>query len=279
VAGGDIKGDRARSVRIESGALASEYGCTLRYEYYEPVSDGNPDGGPGANPRPPGAPAPLVVLGHGFMRDLSSMRGWAREWATRGTRTIVISFCNSSWFDGAHERNARDMIATARHIEPGDAPILYAGFSAGGLSALLAASQDERAVGYLGLDPVDSGGLAASVERLRMPALFLYGEPASCNAENNMIPAMPETARRLALRIPYASHCDFENPYDEVCAGFCGAVEPEESGREIRRTIHALATAWVEAQLGAAPASRRAFDRHVLETAAERRRVEVVMIE
>ncbi len=37
---------------------------------------------------------------------------------------------------------------------------VYAGFSAGGLAAYLAAGQDASADGYLGLDSVDSGDLA-----------------------------------------------------------------------------------------------------------------------
>ena len=193
------------------------------------------------------------MLGHGFTRSLTTMRGWARAWSDRGLRTVVVGFCNSSIFNGRHDRNAADLVAVARHVEPDDAPVVYAGFSAGALSALLAADSDPRAIAYLGLDPVDSGDQAAAVGRLRMPALFIYGAPSRCNAQNNMIPVMPEADVRIALRVPFASHCDFELPYDSACERICGGVEPEETAGEVRATIRALATAWVTAQIGSEP--------------------------
>lgn len=276
-----VSEDVREAVEVESGTLTSAYGCTLRYEYHQPPATADDAGTGSTAMTPPGAPVQpgLVVLAHGFMRDLTAMRGWAAEWAARGTPTVVMSFCNSSWFNGRHARNAEDMIALAELLRPGQAPVLYAGFSAGGLSALLATEQDERAIGYLGLDPVDSGELTAGVARLRVPALFIYGAPASCNAENNMVDVMPAAQRRLALRIPYASHCSFEDPYDPACAALCGAEEPEEQAREIRRTIHALATAWVGAQLGASPDARQVFHRRTLEALEAARRVEILSLE
>lgn len=52
-----------------------------------------------------------VLLGHGFLRDLRSMRGWAEHWASHGVRTAVVGFCNSTPFDGRHDRNALDLRA------------------------------------------------------------------------------------------------------------------------------------------------------------------------
>ena len=259
---------------VESGTIESAYGCALAYEYYEP--EWSPDGAAAAVGS--GAEPGLVVLAHGFMRDLSTTRGWAREWAARGVRTVAVSFCNSGWLNGRHDRNAEDLVAVARHIVPGPAPIVYAGFSAGGLSALIAAGVDSRATAYLGLDPVDSGGLAASVGTLRMPALFLFAAPSSCNAENNMLSAMPEANRRIALRIPYATHCDFENPTDAACERICGSVEGEV-GEEIRTTIGAIATAWVDLQMGASPTAFEAFHAVTLAALEQANRVEIVVNE
>lgn len=255
-------------VAVERGSIESAWGCGIDYEYYELD-------GPAAD-APDGATPGLVVLGHGFMRDLTAMRGWARVWSARGMRTVVVGFCNSSLFNGRHDRNAADLVAVATHIEPGDAPIVYAGYSAGGLSALLAAHDDPRAVAYLGLDPVDSGGLATTVDRLRMPALFLYGAPSRCNADANMVPVMPEADVRLALRVPFASHCDFELPYDTACERLCGSVEPEQTAREVRTTIRALATAWVTAQIGADPTAAAVFGRRSLDELERARRIEVL---
>lgn len=255
----------------QTGTLESEWGCAVEYEYYEPPT--------AAAARIEGAAPGLVVLGHGFTRDLTTMRGWARAWSERGMRTVVVGFCNSSVFNGRHDRNAADLVAVATRIEPGDAPIVYAGFSAGGLAALLAAGSDPRAIAYLGLDPVDRGHLAATVERLRMPALFLYAAPSRCNANANMVPVMPEADVRVALRVPFASHCDFEMPYDTACERLCGGVEPEETAREVRATIRALATAWVIAQIGADPRAAAVFGRPALDELERARRVEVLSVE
>ena len=255
----------------EHGSLESEWGCTIGYEYYVRES------GPVASEY--ALAAPLVVLGHGFMRDLATVRGWAVEWAARGVRTVVVDFCNSTLFNGRHERNAHDMIAVAKHIEPGEAPLIYAGFSAGGLSALLAAAGDPRTVAYLGLDPVDSGELSKSVSRLNAPALYLYGEPARCNAQNNMVDLMPPANRLVAMSIPFATHCDFEDPSDALCARLCGAVEPQEKAEEIRRTIRALANAWIEAYAGVSPQSQLVFHLPTLETLARSRRVVIAASE
>jgi hypothetical protein len=254
-------------VRIESGAIDSAYGCAVRYEYYEPHETGAARVGvePG-----------LVVIGHGFMRDLTAMRGWAAEWSARGHRAVVVSFCNSGWFNGRHDRNAEDLVAVARHISPGTAPIVYAGFSAGGLSALLAAAGDPHAIAWLGLDPVDSGDLASEMARLRMPALAIVGAPSRCNADGNITGVLPEAAPMIALRIPGATHCDFENPHDPACARVCGRVEPPQSAEEISRTISSLATAWVELQLGAAPEAARVFTRANLDELERSGRVEVL---
>jgi pimeloyl-ACP methyl ester carboxylesterase len=236
--GGFIRPGPHPAVSTE-GSIPSAYGCTLEYRVYEP------EGWEGQSR------APTVILAHGFMRDLSAMQGWAEHWATHGVRTVVVSFCNSSWLNGRHDRNAEDLVAVARAVsgEDPDAPVIYAGFSAGGLAALLAAEADTRAIAYLGLDAVDSGDLAADAvdsNRAGLPqrSLFLFGEPSSCNADGNMVPVARRTAAAV-VRVPYATHCDFENPYDPRCARLCGTVVPPEAAEEIRVTIRALATAWV----------------------------------
>jgi hypothetical protein len=116
------------------------------------------------------------------------MRGWAAHLSSHGVATAVVSLCNSTPFAGRHDRNAVDLRALADLLQPADGRVLYAGFSAGGLAALLAAADDPRTVAYLGLDAVDSGGLAARSTGLAAPALFLLAEAGACNAEGNMVP-------------------------------------------------------------------------------------------
>jgi len=213
-----------------AGALGSSFGCELRYEVVEPV------GWRGGV---------TVLLAHGFLRDLRTMRGWAEQWASHGVRTAVISFCNSTPFAGRHDRNAVDLRALADALQPTDGRVIYAGFSAGGLAALLAAADDPRTAAYLGLDAVDSGGLAARATGLDRPALFLSAEPGACNADANMLPTAAVIAPARVLRMPNATHCHFEEPYDALCERLCGRVEPAAAAEAIRTAIRALATAFV----------------------------------
>jgi len=90
-----------------------------------------------------------------------------------------------------------------------------------------------------------------------------------------MMPVMPDGGRKIALQVPYATHCDFENPTDAACARVCGSVAPPTDAR-IRRTIGALATAWVEAQLGASPTAIAVFHARTIERLESSGRVRVV---
>ena len=124
---------------------------------------------------------------------------------------------------------------------------------------MLAAAADPRSVAYLGLDAVDSGELASTVAGLPR-ALFLFGEPSPCNADGNMVGTAGALLQYsgaspapVLLRIPFATHCDFENPYDDACERLCGTVEPPQTAEEIRTTVRAVATAWL-VEIAAAPA-------------------------
>jgi len=224
-------------VTVEKGSRPGVYGCTVAFEVYRPAEVRT------------GA---FVVLGHGFMSNLSWMRGWAQRWASFGVPTAVLTFCNSTAFDGRHARNAEDMVALARALHEG--PVLYAGFSAGGLAAYLASVRDSRTAAYLGLDAVDTGGLAlAARDGFGVPALFLLGEPGSCNARNSMIPAIPERGTVRALRVKNALHGHFQDPYDPRVESVCGKVVPLEASEAILADIRNLATAWVLVATGAMP--------------------------
>jgi pimeloyl-ACP methyl ester carboxylesterase len=175
--------------------------CVTPFSVFQPVASGT---------------GPLIVLAHGFQRDLESMRGWGELWASHGMTTVVVTLCNSSLLAGRHAENARDLLAVASQL--GARQVVYAGFSAGGLSALLAANGDGRATGYLGLDPVDSGALAAGeIEQFGIPALVLLGAASACNARGNIEPVLTRMQRVTALRVAGSTHCHFENPCDKRC--------------------------------------------------------------
>jgi pimeloyl-ACP methyl ester carboxylesterase len=220
---------------VRPGSMTGRYGCAVSYEVFSPEQ-----------PRT----ETMVVLAHGFFRNLTNMRGWARLWASRGVPTVIMSFCNSTPFAGNHERNAEDMRAVAERLHSG--PVLYAGFSAGALAAIIAASRDPRAAAYLGLDPADRDGLAArAASRLAVPAFVLLGEPSSCNSEGNIVPAIPAQPGIGMARVIHTVHCMFEDPSDGMCNALCGKVEPPEVSAESVTVIRALTTAWVLERTGA----------------------------
>jgi pimeloyl-ACP methyl ester carboxylesterase len=214
---------------VEAGTLRSGTGCTVAYQVLEPVDPA----------------ATTVVWTHGFLRDGASMRGWGELAASHGLRSVVVSTCASSPFGGRHDRNAADLRAVANAVAGPDAPVLYAGFSAGGLASLLAAADDPRAVGVLGLDAVDSGGLAERAMGLAVPALFLAGEPSSCNAQGNLLPVVEGLAAARVVPVPYATHGDFELPHDPLVDRLCGRAEPAEAREALRAAIRGLAIGWL----------------------------------
>ncbi len=230
-------GPYADRVQVQIHTLISAYGCELTYAMHRPAD-------------PPKDTA-TVILAHGFQRSRDTLRGWAAHWAGHGVPSVAVDLCNSTWLAGHHDRNAEDLqaIANARQVTRR----LYAGFSAGGLTALLAAEQDPAAIATLALDPVTTRRFAERLQGPQSPRLLLFGQPSLCNAGNRALaalqPATPEPSHGLAheliLRIPHTSHCQFEWPQDNGCARLCGQAQPLELARQHTLTLRAVATHWV----------------------------------
>lgn len=225
-----------RAATVTEGSLISVVGCTVTYEVHEPAV---------------AAAETAVVWTHGFLRDLASMRGWAALAASHGLRSGVVSTCASTPFAGRHDRNAADLRAVAGAAFGPEVPVVYAGFSAGGLAALLAATDDPRAAGVLGLDAVDSGDLAATAIDLAVPGRFLAGSPSSCNADGNLLPVVERLRDVRVARFAYATHGDFELPYDPQVDALCGAVTPQEAREALRAAIRGVALGWLLELAGA----------------------------
>lgn len=114
--------------------------------------------------------------------------------------------------------------------------VMLVGFSAGGLSSLLAADT-LGVVGFVGLDPFGRAmpgeterlGLAAA-GRLQVEAMLLRAPPSRCNAEAVAAPwstVLPALWRDEL--IADASHCDFESPTDWMCRLARGDTDPRRS--------------------------------------------------
>ena len=202
--------------------------------------------------------APLIVLAHGFQRTMSSVRGWAQHWASHGLPVAIPSLCSSSWLNGRHSENAEDLRALAA-LE-GKGSVIYAGFSAGGLAALLAANDDPASLAYLGLDPVNSGGIGSRrIGQFQQPALVMLADPGACNARQNISPILERMANSVVRHIEDSTHCHYERPNDRLCEVVCGKVRPEAYAAQLRATIAIVATAWLLKQNDDTETSRALF--------------------
>jgi dienelactone hydrolase len=235
-ASGELGGGGAPAREPITGELVSATGCVLDYRLYLP-----PEGAASA-PMPA-----MVILGHGFLRSQDRMSGLAEAIAADGIPAATLDFCNMRPWDGRHQQNGLDMIALARHLgaandagadgpEPGAARaqgerVVYAGFSAGALAALVAARNDPSALGVVTLDLVDAQGLGREAARgLDKPLIGLSGEPTNCNANDNARGVFAATRQASRVVIPGASHCDFEAPTDALCELLC--ADPDQAGPE-----------------------------------------------
>jgi dienelactone hydrolase len=220
-------------VTVKTAAIRSSTGCKLDYRLYRPAGDGSDA---------------LVVLGHGFLRSQARMRDLAAAIAADGIPVATLDYCNMHPWNGGHVRNGLDMIALAQTLEA--RRVVYAGFSAGALAALLAGRNDPRAVGIVALDLVDAEGLGRRAARgLDKPLVGLAGEPTNCNADGNGRRVYAASDRAVVHRIEGAGHCDFEAPTDGLCELLC--KDPDTRAPSPRPEIVAAATAAVRAMLEA----------------------------
>lgn len=210
---------------------------------------------------PAGVPRGAAILSHGFTRSRGTLAGHAQALAEAGVVAITLDLpCT---FD--FRCNGRALAALVARLREGGvsgAPlerVMLVGFSAGGLSSLLAA-EAPGVVGYVGLDPFDRAmpgeadhlGLAAA-RTLRTEALLLRAPPSRCNAEAVAAPWATTLPRlwRDEL-IDSASHCDFESPSDWMCRLACGDTDAARQQR-VRQGLLDAASRWLPAG-GPAPA-------------------------
>jgi hypothetical protein len=224
------------AVRTAPGTLYSSTGCTLEFRTYRPAESE--------------ISSAWVVLAHGFLRSQQRMRDLAAAMAAEGLQVATVDFCNQRPWNGRHVQNGRDMDALARHLDA--ERVVYAGFSAGGLAALIAGRADPAAVGVLTLDLVETKGLGLRAARgLDKPLLALAGGPTNCNADANGTAVYRGTRRARVQRFDDASHCDFESPTDRLCELIC--ADPTGTGHSQRRAIITSATAAAKALLDGTP--------------------------
>jgi len=200
---------------------------TLTTDVYFPGTNGVVSPGAGR--------CPVIVLGHGFSqsKDQHVNQGW--QLATRGYLVLIPNSNAAS----DHSRYADDLRKCIDWIEARDADsnslflgrvradrVGATGHSAGGLSAILAASRDPRIRAVSPMDPVDSGDLGvAAVVNLAAPVAITYSEPSSCNASGSALTLYSAArAPKRGMRIVGANHTDPQDPASPLSAVFCGAA-------------------------------------------------------
>lgn len=234
--GPDLREAGPYAVEVDTGSVALP-GCSMSYDLRTPAGM---------------ADAPVVVLAHGFQGNRASMAGWAEHWASWGMRVVTPDLCHASIIDTDHPQNGVDLQALVSELSLPS--VIYAGYSAGGLAAVIAAAGDDEATALLGLDMVDSSSLGADAAgSVGVPAFALVGEPSQCNTTNNGIAVFGSIAGSRALRVTEADHCDFQSPADFLCGLTCTGSNDQFADEEIQAAVRGLSTAVVLWQSGLEP--------------------------
>jgi len=215
---------------LKESTDVSSSGCNFEYRHYIPL-------------RP--TTHTTIILGHGFLRNQDTLINLSRAFANEGIPIATLNFCNMRLWNGNHVKNAADMRSLAHSLDTID-DVIFAGFSAGALAALLAADEQTQAV--LTLDLVDQSGLGlAAAQQLNVPMLGLHGPPHRCNANNNgldVFAASQDSLHAITTRselIPNASHCEFESPSNWLCERACGDSASDPVNEHTRQTIMRMA--------------------------------------
>lgn len=201
-------------------------GCNQAYDVFTPDGAASP---------------PTVILAHGFQGNRASMVGWADHWASWGVVVVTPNLCHATIVDADHAQNGEDLVALADHL--GGGAIAFAGYSAGGLAAVLATAARPTTPVLLGLDMVDSDGLGAAVAAsIGVPALDLTAETAMCNSSSNGVPVFGAMNDHAIMRLVEADHCDFQSPGDGFC-GLCASPNDVVDPETVAATIRGMSTA------------------------------------
>ena len=228
---------------MEDGRTAGVTNCAnMEYSVYSPVGVSDP---------------PVVVLGHGFARGAGVMVGWADHLSSWGVEVLVPTLCHYNIFNGVdHEMNGQNMKELAG--THGATEVIYAGHSAGGLAAIIAAAQDANAIGVLGLDATDTQAVPGVPDFVGQqyatdvdcPAFSIIAEPSSCNADNNGVNLFSLMGEQSTVKVNSSDHCDFESPTDFLCEANCQNETVDFSDEEIRPAITTLGTAAIMSLAG-----------------------------
>src|SRR5262245_20037882 len=187
-------------------------------------------------------PRALVVIAHGFTRSRARHVVLARRLADEG---FLVAVPDLPYWTRAHGNADAivDLVTTVETERSLEAqPVVLIGTSAGGLASLLATDRVPRLALWVGLDPVDTFGIAETAGRsLKAPAVVLRAPSHPCNAGGSAKRIADSLAHvRTDLRVDDASHCDFEDSTNARCEAFCGASNPARQALVVDAVVKAV---------------------------------------
>jgi hypothetical protein len=204
--------------------------------------------------KPIGPYTGAAILTHGGFRNRQTMAQHAQALAAQGVLALAPTMpCT---FD--HRCNARaiaqlvNLLGSTHTFGKSTKRVMLVGFSAGGLSSLLAA-ETPGVVGFVGLDAYDhllpnqSERLGVLAARRLVAETMLLRAPASiCNAQSVAASWRLEFKAlwRDAL-IAGATHCDFEAPTDWMCRLACGDTDASRQSM-VRQALLDAAARWLQ---------------------------------
>jgi pimeloyl-ACP methyl ester carboxylesterase len=189
----------------------------------------------------------VLIFAHGLFHGIEQHRELAQHLATWGVPTYLVGLCGGGWINGGAPVFAKLMRAVAERSN--SQKIIYGGFSAGGSAAYIAALDDPKTVGLLGLDPVGKSQ-PTDVKRATFPSYGLFGPANKCNAQQVGRSLMGAGTEDVVRELAHATHCHFESPTDFLCRIPCGEPGDRTYLSEQHSRIYALATAFVRWRAG-----------------------------
>ena len=192
-----------------------------------------------------GVSAGVAIIAHGFTRSRIRHRDLGRALAEAGVTAVIPDLPNvlDLWGNGNAivELVAKLDAGAFGPMPAGRSHLVLIGTSAGGLATVLAASKLPGLAGWIGLDPVDRTGTGVDAATLLdAPAVVLLGGASSCNlfgSGRGIAKALPHLMRTVAFK--EASHCDFEDPTNNLCRVLCGKSSAQMQSRVRGETVRA----------------------------------------
>lgn len=187
----------------------------------------------------------VAVIAHGFTRSRVRHKDLGETLARAGVIAVIPNLPSAV----NHWGNGDAIVELAQKLEAGvfgvpptpRSRLVLIGTSAGGLATVLAAAQLPGVAGWIGLDPVDRTGTGAqAAAELNAPAVVMLAGASSCNlfgSGRDIARALPHLLRTLAWK--EASHCDFEDPTNNLCRVLCGKSSTQMQLRIRRETVAA----------------------------------------